>query len=268
MTGFSVELGVYRGPVDLLLYLVRKHEVDVQEVAIARITEQYLASLEALQVLSVDDVGDFIEVASLLVEIKSRTILPSDGGVDDEGLLDPREDLVQRLLMYKQFKDAAHLLDDRYRDWQDYFSRAGDDPSPRKLDLAEQPIKEVELWDLVSAFGRLLRDNTPPPAENIFYDETPLPVHMSRIHGLILAHGKVAFSELFEVGMHKSSMIGIFLAILEMVRHHGAVTEQEGLSGEIWIRPGPEYKPELELSEVDDYRGAAALRGDPASHVK
>ena len=165
---FSVELDVFRGPLDLLLYLVRKHEVDVQEVAIARITQQYLESLDALEVLNVDDVGDFIDVASILVEFKSRLVLPTEEASDDDALSDPRESFVERLLLYKQFKDAAHLLDDQFRDWQHRFCRVGDDAPLRKIELSDQPIKEIELWDLVSAFGRLLRDNTPPRAENIY----------------------------------------------------------------------------------------------------
>jgi segregation and condensation protein A len=269
LPSFSVDLDIFRGPVDLLMYLVRKHEVDVQEVAIARITQQFLDSLEALQELNVDEVGDFIDIASLLVEYKSRSVLPSEENVEFDELVDPREHLVERLLLYKQFKDAASLLDDQFHQWQQRFSRVADDSPERKVDLSDQPIKEVELWDLVSAFGRLLRDNAPPREENIFYDETPIHVHMARIHSIIVARGRVAFSELFEANMHKSTMIGIFLAILEMVRHHNAVTEQEGLSGEIWIRPGAAYQSDAEFLHADDYRGIPPSRpGDPASMVE
>jgi segregation and condensation protein A len=114
----------------------------------------------------------------------------------------------------------------------------------------------------------MLRDNAPPREENIYYDETPIQVHMGRIHSIILERGQVAFSELFELGMHKSSMIGVFLAILEMVRHHGAMTEQEGMNGEIWIRRGSEYKSELDVSQVDPYDGILTRPGDPASLIE
>jgi segregation and condensation protein A len=269
LTGFRVELDVFRGPMDLLLHLVRKHELDVQELPLAKIAEQFLLSLDALAALNVDDVGDFLELASILVEFKSRSVLPQDESDINESSVDPREDLVQRLLLYKQFKDAALSLDDRFREWQHHFVRAADDAPRRKIELSDQPIKEVELWDLVSAFGRLLRDSVPPQAENIFYDETPLQVHMARIHDMLTSRGKVAFSDLFEVGMHKSSMIGVFLAILEMVRHYGAVTEQTDLNGEIWIRPGPGYKSDLVVAEVDQYNGQRpAPPGDPASLVQ
>jgi segregation and condensation protein A len=265
--GFRVELDNFRGPVDLLLYLVRKHEIDVQEVSIARIAEQYLQALEALKELNVDDVAQFIDVASMLVEFKSRSVLPTDTDDESETTIDPREDLVHRLLLYKQYKDAAGLLDEQFRQWQHRFGRVADDSPPRKINLADQPIREIELWDLVSAFGRLLRDNAPPREENIFYDETPIQVHIGRIHERILASGQVAFSELFSAGMHKSSMIGIFLAILEMVRHHDAIAEQDGLNGEIWIRPGPGYQQELNLDGIDTYDGPPTPPGDPASIV-
>src|SRR5687767_3983835 len=101
---FRVELDVFRGPLDLLLYLVRKHEVEITEIPIAPITEQFVAYLEVLKELAVDDVGEFLDMASTLVEIKSRMLLPNPEEVEDP-LEDPRHDLVERLLEYKKFKD-------------------------------------------------------------------------------------------------------------------------------------------------------------------
>src|SRR5687768_16214394 len=102
---FRVNLDTFRGPLDLLLYLVRKQEVDLQDLPIAKVTEQYLEYLEVLQQLDVNSVADFLDLASTLIEIKSRQVLPH-GGEEPEALDDPREDLVQRLLEYKQYKDA------------------------------------------------------------------------------------------------------------------------------------------------------------------
>jgi segregation and condensation protein A len=98
-----------------------------------------------------------------------------------------------------------------------------------------QPIQEVELWDLVSAFGRVLRDNRTVQPSNIVYDETPIQVYMQRIVRVLVERHRVAFSDLFTPGMHKSAMIGMFLAVLELVRYHGLQTEQEELHGEIWL---------------------------------
>src|SRR5439155_12478566 len=147
---FRVQLDVFRGPLDLLLFLVRKHELDIRDLPISLITEQYLAHLEVLQELDVNEVGDFLEVASTLVEIKSQLVLPR-GGEETENWDDPRDQLVERLLEYKKYKDAACMLDERSRDWQQHYSRLASDIAARAVDPAGQPIREVELWDLVSA---------------------------------------------------------------------------------------------------------------------
>ncbi|MEX0711117.1 MAG: segregation/condensation protein A [Pirellulales bacterium] len=253
---FRVDLATFRGPLDLLLYLVRKHELEIVEIPIAEITSQFLDYLSVLEQLDVNGVGDFLEMASTLIEIKSRMVLPRGGEEEDE-LDDPRQELVRRLLEYKKFKDAASILEERSRAWQERFGRMADDLPGRDRNLAEQPIHELELWDLVSAFGRVLRDNQSTAASNIVYDETPIHVYMARIHEWLRARGRLTFSELFQSAGHKSSLIGIFLAVLELVRHHGVRAEQNELFGEIWILPGPETSQPLDVSGVDNYDHAA-----------
>jgi segregation and condensation protein A len=248
---FRVQLDVFRGPLDLLLFLVRKHEVDIREIPIALVTEQYLAYLDVLQQLNVDDVGDFLELASTLVEIKSQHVLPH-GGEETETWDDPRDDLVQRLLEYKQYKDAASMLDERSRDWQRHYPRLASDLPPRQLDPAGQPIREVELWDLVSAMGRILRESQAVQPQAIIYDETPIQVYMQRISEKLADSRRVAFSDMFEPGMHKSAIVGVFLAVLELVRHHGVRAEQDDLHGEIWIVPGDDFDPRRPVVAADE----------------
>ncbi len=251
---FRVDLDSFRGPLDLLLYLVRKHEIEIADIPIAMITEQFLAYLEVLEQLDVNDVGDFLEMASTLIEIKSRLVLPR-GGEEIEQLDDPREELVRRLLEYKKYRDAASILDEQSRDWQLHYGRQANDTPQRRVDPAEQPIHEVELWDLVSAFGRIIRERRAVQPSNIVYDETPIQTYMRRIHERLVDKRRAAFSEMFEAGMHKSAMIGIFLAILELVRHHSVITQQDEDHGEIWILPGENFQATLELADVDDYDG-------------
>ncbi len=251
---FRVDLDVFRGPLDLLLYLVRKHEVEVTEIPVAVITDQFFEYLEILVDLNVNDAADFIEMASTLMELKSRMVLPR-GGEEVEELEDPRAELVERLLLYKEYRDAASILEERSRQWQQRLPRLADDLPPRRIEPALQPIQEIELWDLVSAFGRVVREHQVVQPESIVYDDTPLQYHMERIHQLLSAEGKASFSQLFQVGMHKSTMIGVFLAILELVRHHSVRTEQEHLHGEIWILPGEAFHEQLDLSDVDNYGG-------------
>lgn len=240
---------------DLLLYLVRKHEVDILEIPIAKITEQYLAYLEVLEQLSVNDVGDFLVMASTLVEIKSRMVLPSCGE-EEEAVEDPRQDLVQQLLDYKKYRDAASLLEERSRTWQQRYPRLSDDLPPRERDLSAEPITELELWDLVSAFSRVMRDSAAAQPSSIVYDDTPQHVFMERIYTRIMADGQVRFTELFRPGMHKSTLIGLFLAILELVRHHGVKFEQGDLFGDILLLP-PEQPIDPATFSGGDYLGSA-----------
>ncbi|MCC7087276.1 MAG: segregation/condensation protein A [Pirellulales bacterium] len=250
---FRVDLDVFRGPMDLLLFLVRKHEVEITEIPIAPIAEQFLQYLEVLQELDVDGVGDFLDLASTLIEIKSRSVLPH-GEEIEEPLEDPRQDLVRRLLEYKQFKDAASMLDERGRAWQQRYRRLGSDLPQRSRDPAEETIHEVELWDLVSAFGRILREQATSGPSNIIYDDTPIEVYMQRIHSQLMMHGRLAMSELFRPHTNKSTLIGLFLATMELARHHGVLLEQDNLFGEIWVVPGKMTNETLDLSKVDNYQ--------------
>ncbi len=249
---FRVDLDVFRGPLDLLLYLVRKHEVEIVDIPISLITDQYLEYLAVLEQLDVDAVGDFLAMASTLIEIKSQQVLPRADEVED-AIEDPREELVRRLLEYKAYRDAASVLEEKSREWQQRYPRIGNDLPPRQRDLAEEPIREVELWDLVSAFGRIIRESQASQPSNIVYDDTPIHVYMSRIVERLDERGQVAFSELFTLGMHKSSMVGIFLSVLELVRHCHVQVEQNQLFGEIWLLPRHDKAGPLDLADVDNY---------------
>lgn len=249
---FRVDLSIFRGPLDLLLYLVRKHEVEICDIPIAAITEQYLEYLAILQQLNVDEAGEFLAMASTLIEIKSQQVLPRADEVE-EAMEDPRQDLVRRLLEYKKYRDAASILEERGREWQHRYGRLEDDRPPRRRDLAEEPIQEVELWDLVSAFGRIVRESEAVKPSSIVYDDTPIHVYMDRIHQRLRGERRLVFSSLFERNLHKSSLIGIFLACMELVRHHRVRVEQNQLFGEIWLSASSEGDEPLDLSRVDNY---------------
>lgn len=262
---FRVDLDTFRGPLDLLLYLVRKHEVDILDIPVAVIAGQYCEYMEVLAAIDVNAVGDFLEMASTLAEIKSRLVLPH-GGEEEATLEDPRDDLVQRLLEYKQYRDAASLLEDQSRDWQQRYARLVDDLPPRDMPPDEQPIQEVELWDLVSAFNRIIRESQVVAPTNIVYDDTPIHVYMGRIHERLVRAGRAAFSEMFVPGMHKSAMIGVFLAVLELVRHHSVVTDQPEPHGEIWILPGDTFQADVSLAHVDTYDHRPAEEAAASDH--
>jgi segregation and condensation protein A len=252
---FRVDLNIFRGPMDLLLYLVRKHEVEIADLPISVITDQYLGYLAILEQMDFGAVGDFVAMASLLIEIKSQQVLPHGDEVEEE-LEDPRQELVQRLLEYKQYRDAASILEERSRVWQQHYPRLADDVPSRDRNMAEEPIQEVELWDLVSAFGRIIRENVAAKPSNIVYDDTPIHVYMARIHAQLLERGQLALGDLFRSNMHKSALVGVFLAVLELVRHHKVRAEQNELFGEIWLLANPDDKTPLDFSNVDNYEPA------------
>lgn len=261
LMNFRVDLDLFRGPLDLLLYLVRKHEVNLIDIPIAPITEQFIDFITVLEELDVNAVGDFLEMASMLVEIKSKLLLPK---VEDEEAEsdweDPRDELVEQLLAYKKYRDAACILEDRNRHWSQRYVRLANDLPPRKIKPSEQPIREVELWDLVSAMGRVIRARNVAQGTSIVYDDTPIQVYMERIHAKLIEDGQVAFTDMFEISMHKSAMIGVFLAVLELVRHHCVFADQDGVHGEIYLKCGSGFSNSLDLSDVDDYAGAAAAK--------
>ena len=231
---FRVQLNLFSGPMNLLWYLVRKHELDVLDIPIAQVTEQYLEMIAVLEAIDVNAVGDFLELATRLMEAKSRMMLPRQEEEEQE-VEDPRQDIVQRLLEYKKYKDAASLLEERGNDWQRRFARRAEDIPPEQPNAAEQPIQEVEMWDLVSAFARVIRDNAATQPSNIRYDDTPIEDYMDKIRHRLKNEQRVAFTSLFSADSHRSKLVGIFLAILELIRHHQLRVEQENLFGEIWM---------------------------------
>ncbi|MDR2754204.1 MAG: segregation/condensation protein A [Planctomycetaceae bacterium] len=229
---FTAKLSIYQGPIDLLLYLVRKDELDIRDIPITLILEQYLDYIAILEEIDVNMAGEFLAIASMLIEIKSFEVLPGEESVEEE-IDDPRKELVEQLLEYKKFCDAANTLQVRSERWQLRFPRLANDLPPRPRNMAEEPIREVELWDIVSAFGRILRENSPKAKHEIIYDETPISTHMKRIYQRLKVEERIAFRQLFVPGQHKTSMVGVFLASLELVRHEYANVFQDGNFGEI-----------------------------------
>jgi segregation and condensation protein A len=237
---FRVELDLFCGPLDLLLYLVRRNEIDILDLPIARITSQFLEFLEVLEFLDLELAGDFVVTASTLVEIKSRQVLPRPECADDEepAVVDePRSELIQQLLEYKKFKDAARALEERAAQWQERYPRLADERPRQGKNPAADRIKDVELWDLVSALGRVLRRKAIEQEASIRYDDTPIAVYVEQIRQRVHAEKRVAFSSLFDDVSHRSKIAGLFLALLELLRHHELRAEQPEDFGEIWITP-------------------------------
>ena len=236
---FKVALDVFSGPMDLLLHLVKKHEVDVTEVPIATIAAEFVAHIDVLEELAIDQVGEFVELASVLLEIKARALVPRPEETEEPVDL-VREDLVQRLLEYRQYRDAAALLEDRARQWELRFARTPVDAAVARGAPAEVTIGDVHVWDLVGAMARVLAKREKRRPRQIVHDDTPIETHIERIEALLAGQGRAAFTELFDAGMPRSRVVGIFLAVLELVRRGRVVTRQERLFDEIWLEPAPQ----------------------------
>jgi segregation and condensation protein A len=232
---YRVRLDVFHGPLDLLLFLVRRDEIDVLDIPIAAITDQYLRHLEELAAIDLDRAGDFLVLASTLIAIKSRMMLPRADGEDGEQD-DPRAELIEQLLEYRKFKDASSLLRERARHWEKHYPRLEDAKPAAKADPESEPIQPLELWDLVSAFDRLMRETLAAAPATVIYDETPLETHMRRIQARLEECERIRFLDLFEGPLHRSRIVGVFLALLELVRLALVRVEQVGDFGEIWIR--------------------------------
>ncbi len=253
---FLVDVEQYSGPLELLLHIVRREELTLDVIPLARITNQYLDYLEVLEVLEIDDVADFIEVASVLVEMKAKASVPRpEEEIEEivEGEAPLREgELVHRLIEYKRIRDAASILDEQGHRWQLRYRRQADDLPTRRVEIGEQIIEPIEVWDLVSAFGRILRESQPPPSEKVMYDDTPIHEYMERIHALVCEHGVLELTTLFEPGLHKSSLVAMFLATLELTRHYGLTTTQNATGQPLKLVAGPDFVRELNVHQIDN----------------
>ena len=239
---FSAKLPFFQGPLDLLLYLVRKQELDILEVPITNILEQYLEYLAVLKHIDINNIGDFLAMASSLVEIKSFHALPDEKAVEIE-VETPNQELVKQLLEYKTYCDVAQVLQQRSESWQLRLPRIANDFPLRPRTFFNEPIQEIDIWDLVKAFGNVLNECKPQAKHHVIYDDTPITTHMNRIHNRLLKEKRVAFRNLFVAGQHKSTLVGIFLASLELVRHEFAHVYQEINFGEIELAHRQSSKP-------------------------
>jgi segregation and condensation protein A len=253
---YRVELDVYNGPLDLLLYLIKRDELDIYDIPIARITDTYttylrmLKDMRAEEGLDINVVGEFLVMAATLMEIKSAMLLPKAPPTDADGgttaaqdLADPRYELVQQLLEYKRFKDAAASLEFHQRQHQERFprwpARLGDDnpdePPPVDLD-------EVQVWDLLEAFSRLMKETGGRRSRfhEITYDDTPIGLHAADIEDRLRREKRVTLRQLIEGRTSRSEMIGVFLALLELIREKKILVEQGEVLGEVEIVEAPE----------------------------
>jgi segregation and condensation protein A len=252
---YRVELPVFSGPLDLLLHLVRQQEVDIRSISIARILDGYLKHLEVLRELDLADIGDFLVMASTLMEIKSRELLPQET-VDIEEELDPRDDLIRRLLEYKRYRDLARELESRgeRRGLQSPLVLAvpkevQDDDDQDSLDLGE-----VTMWDLTEAFARLLEEIGGAGEMTIEIEKRDIGFYTERLLVQFKQRAELSFEEVFERSEGRFGLIGTLLALLEMMKQGYVRAMQEQCFGPIHLA----YRGGAEVSAREILSGLTA----------
>ena len=254
---YRVQLDVFRGPIDLLLYLVRKQELDIGALPLATIASQFNEFLIALEVLNLDLAAEFLITATTLAEYKSQHVLPKSMEDDATAVGDVEEDavdenLVARLVEYKRYKDASRQLEQMAAEAAERFERIPVAVKRAARDPQQDRIRDIELWDLLSAFARVVKSQLSTDETRLQDKEIPVHIYVERVGEEILEKGEVSFFELFAEKQTRSPIVGIFLAILELVRHHGFRAEQKDLFGDIILRPPPEgFNRDTETQQVE-----------------
>lgn len=233
---YRVQLPVFSGPMDLLLHLVRQQEVDIHEVSLARILDDYLGHLKILQELDLHDIGDFVVMASTLMEIKSRELLPNET-VEIEEELDPRDDLIRRLLEYKRYRDLARQLETRSD------RRARMTPlvltKPAQIDEQDDEdlldLGDLGIWDLTSAFAKLLEEIGQQGAMQVEVEKRNVSYYIESMLVRFRERREVSFSEVFDKKGGRYGLIGTLIALLEMMKQGYLRASQENCFDEIQL---------------------------------
>ena len=205
---------IFEGPMDLLVHLIKKNELDIYDIPIALVTEQYLQYLEWLKIMNIDYAGDFIVMASTLAQIKSRMLLPASAEDEDED--DPRHEIVKPLLEYLQMKSAAEQLSERHLLGEETFLRGRD--QKEFLEIQQGEYIQVSLFELIDAFQKILEKIPSDQRMEFSADKISVKERITQITDMLEAKGSLTFIELFSDNPDKGEVIVTFLAILEMVK--------------------------------------------------
>ncbi len=274
MADYRVNLDIFAGPLDLLLYLVRKEEVDIYDISIAKITDQYIHYIEMLKSLDIDLAGDFLVMAATLMQIKSAMLLPKaepdSALIGEDDLADPRAELIRQLLEYKKFKDAANLLNAAADEQKERFPRPG--TIVERLKPHAEPeidIEQVSIWDLLEAFDSICKATGDIGDISRIKDDTPIDLYQIEILHRLQTEGPLTFERLFESRTNRFVMIGLFLALLELIREKLIWAKQRASSSSIYLRPLTDEPAEQAVqkaiiaAEADNNKPAQAEQQKP-----
>ena len=232
---YKVALEVFEGPLDLLLYLIKRTEIDIYNIPIEQITKQYMEYMNVMRMLDLNIAGEFIVMAATLMMIKSRMLLPADERPDlEEEEDDPRWDLVRQLLEYKKYKEAAQRLEELEMLRQNVFHLGAENV----VTAPEDPgavLQEISLFDLISAFNEVLKRAKPEEIGEIYAERFTVADKIETILATLKSTKRVAFSSLFSGMAARHEIVCTFLAVLELIRLHQVKAKQSGVFGEIHV---------------------------------
>lgn len=218
MSDYSIKIPLFEGPLDLLLHLIRKDEVDIYDIPVARIAEQYLEYIDLMTELNLEVAGEFLVMAATLAQIKSRMLLPPAEGEGEEEGVDPRMQLVERLLEYKKFKEAAEDLGARENLWRDVFVRSAKGAWEDSEDPKEEALFNFGLIDLLDAFKRVLTNVPAGKFHDVGGEGISITDVINQILEKLSGAQSLTFDGLFEGDMTKGEVVVTFLALLELAR--------------------------------------------------
>jgi len=226
---YRVELDVFEGPLDLLLYLIKKEEVDIYDIPIEQITNKYLEYTELMKILDLNIAGEFLVMAATLMYIKSKMLLPLSE-TEEEEEDDPRSELVEKLIEYKRFKEAADVLQEKEVEQESIFKRmAKPDISPPD-GLA---LEDASIFDLIAAFSQVLERAKDEDIKEIFEEEFSVADKITELLKMLEVDKEIKFKELFTERSRKTEVIVTFLALLELIKRNKLYVKQEKNFGEI-----------------------------------
>lgn len=224
----KIRLDIFEGPLDLLLYLIKKEHLNIHDIPISIVVEQYLQFLELMKFLDINIASEYLVMAATLINIKSKTLLPKDP-VPEEPEVDPREELVKKLLEYEKFKEASGFLKEKERERLKYITR------PNQEDPEREVYLEASIFDLISAFKSALKEVPRDIFFEVIKDEFTVEQKMHDLLHLFLAKETVSLHELFSSAKSKLEVVVIFMAILELIRLREIVAVQKTLFGPISV---------------------------------
>lgn len=251
---YDIRLEKFEGPLDLLLHLIKKNEMDIYDIPIADITTQYVAYVDVMKNLNLDIAGEFLLMAATLVHIKSRMLLPqSQDEEPEEEEEDPRAELVRRLLEYQKYKAAAVVLDAMPLLGREIFTRSSTFPDLQEAEESE--FVAVGIYDLVAAFRTLLREAPEESFHEIDFDQLSVTERVNGILTVLAGRENLSFRELFAERPDRNEVVVTFLAMLELVRLKMVRLAQNSHFGAIWLFPAVAGEEPASLQLEEDSLG-------------